>query len=114
MPFADTFNIEANDRLRVPQREGWQRIRDHFTRPNAAREVGIVLPVGCGKSGLIAIAPFAANARRVLVIAPGLRIRKQLGDDLKASSSTNFYARCAILTDDQHFPETAVVESGRV
>jgi superfamily II DNA or RNA helicase len=113
MPFPNAANIEGNQRLRVPQREGWESIRDHFSRPGAAREVGIVLPVGCGKSGLIAIAPFAVNARRVLVVAPGLRIRKQLGDDLKASSPTNFYARCGVLRDDQDFPDTAVVESGR-
>src|SRR5690606_31395485 len=81
---------------------------------NAAREVGIVLPVGCGKSGLIAITPFAAGARRVLVVTPGLRIRDQLASDLKASSGTNFYARCEILDDPQTFPEAAVMSTGRI
>jgi hypothetical protein len=61
------------------QREGWVRILDHFARPNAAREVGVVLPVACGKSGVIAITPFARQARSVLVIARGTRIRGQLG-----------------------------------
>src|SRR5699024_2400065 len=106
--------IEMNRSLRAPQREGWERIRGHFAPPGAAREVGVVLPVGRGKSGLIAITPFALSARRVLVIAPGLRIRKQLADDLKANSPTNFYQRCSVLSSNDDFPETVVIESGRV
>ena len=38
------------------------------------REVGLVLPVGCGKSGLITLTPFAFKARRALVVAPGVKI----------------------------------------
>jgi len=52
MPFDQKVFIADNPRLRIPQREGWTRIRDHFERDDAAREAGIVLPVGCGKSGL--------------------------------------------------------------
>lgn len=114
MAFPSTANIENNQALRLPQREGWDQVRKHFSKNNAAREIGIVLPVGCGKSGLIAITPFAVSTRRVLVIAPGVRIRQQLADDLKASSVTNFYARCNVLGSNQDFPETVVVESGRV
>ncbi|MBX3259540.1 MAG: DEAD/DEAH box helicase family protein, partial [Labilithrix sp.] len=114
MAFPSTANIESNRSLRAPQREGWERIRLHFASPEATREVGVVLPVGCGKSGLIAIAPFALGARRVLVIAPGLRIRKQLADDLKANSTTNFYERCGVLSSNDDLPETVVIESGRV
>jgi len=65
--------------VEIPQREGWASIRDHFAQANAAREVGVVLPVGCGKSGLICIAPFGVRARRVLVIAPGTRISLEGG-----------------------------------
>ena len=114
VPYNHQFSIEDNQQLRIPQREGWARIRDHFAQPNAAREVGIVLPVGCGKSGLIAIAPFAMRARRVLVIAPGTRIRRQLSDDLRSNSPTNFYERFGILPANADFPEAAIVESGRV
>lgn len=114
MPFDQRASIADNQRLRIPQREGWVHIRDHFQDAAAAREVGIVLPVGCGKSGLIAVAPYAVDARRVLVIAPGTRIRGQLGNDLRANSETNFYERCAVLGQDAEFPETAVVASGRI
>jgi superfamily II DNA or RNA helicase len=114
MPFEQHVNITDNERLRVPQREGWVAIRDHFQQPDSAAEAGIVLPVGCGKSGLIAITPYALEARRALVIAPGTRIRGQLGDDLRASSETNFYEKCAVLDGQGTFPETVVVASGRV
>jgi superfamily II DNA or RNA helicase len=114
MPFNQHVAIADNQRLRIPQREGWVRIRDHFQAGPASREAGIVLPVGCGKSGLIAIAPYAVGARRALVIAPGTRIRGQLGNDLRANSETNFYERCAVFSPDGQFPETTVVASGRV
>lgn len=114
MPFDQQANIAENQQLRIPQREGWARIQDHFQNPAAANEVGVVLPVGCGKSGLIAITPYALGARRALVIAPGTRIRGQLGSDLRANSPTNFYERCGVLGTAENFPEAAIVATGRV
>ena len=114
MPFDQPVSIIDNEDLRIPQREGWTHIRDHFQQENAVREVGVVLPVGCGKSGLIAISPYAIGARRILVIAPGTRIRDQLDNDLRANSPTNFYERCHVIPADQDFPETAIVATGRV
>ena len=114
MPYNQPASIEDNRGLRIPQREGWVHTRNHFAQTNPAREVGIVLPVGCGKSGLICIIPFAVQARRVLVIAPGIRIRGQLGDDLRANSPTNFYERFGILPQDALFPEVTIIETGRV
>ncbi|TEQ18915.1 DEAD/DEAH box helicase [Pseudomonas aeruginosa] len=114
MPFNQDAQILENLALRIPQQEAWAAIRDHFAQPGCDSEVGLVLPVGCGKSGLIAVTPFALNARRVLVIAPGTRIRDQLAADLRASSATNFYERCGVLSAAQEFPETAVVATGRI
>jgi superfamily II DNA or RNA helicase len=114
VPFDQEVTIADNLRLRIPQRDGWRRIRDYFQRMGAGREVAIVLPVGCGKSGLIAVTPYALGARRALVIAPGRRIRGQLGSDLRANSPTNFYERFAVFPTANIFPETVVIESGRV
>jgi superfamily II DNA or RNA helicase len=114
MPYSQQCSIEGNPELRIPQQEGWVAIRNHFAGPEPVAEVGIVLPVGCGKSGLIAITPFAVQAHRVLVVAPGLRIRDQLSADLRANSASNFYDRFRILSAEAHFPEVTVVESGRV
>lgn len=114
MPYRQQASIDNNPSLRIPQREGWLRIKDHFADPSATNEIAVVLPVGCGKSGLISITPFALQSRRVLVIAPGTRIRGQLGADLRANSPTNFYERCSVLPAQANFPEVVLVESGRV
>ena len=113
MPFDRSFNIAENEQLRIPQREGWQRISAHYSADDAVNEVGIVLPVGCGKSGLISLSPYAVAATRALVIAPGTRIRDQLANDMRANSAQNFYDRFGVLSADAEFPEVAVVQSGR-
>ena len=114
MPFLDRVNVSENQVLRVPQRDGWLRLRNHFRRLGAPRIVGIVLPVGCGKSGLIAITPYALEAGRVLVIAPGTRIRDQLADDMRSSNPHNFYLQRSVLTHNDSLPEMVVVASGVV
>lgn len=114
MAFTNSFDIENNLKLRIPQREGWVQIRDHYSNDSAERFVGVVLPVGCGKSGLIATTPYAVQAQRVLIIAPGTRIRDQLSNDMKSSSTDNFYEKCSVLVSDVEFPETVVVATGTV
>ena len=114
MSFTSNFDIEGNCHLRIPQEEGWVQIRDYYKGDDGSRVVGVVLPVGCGKSGLIAITPYALKVNRVLVISPGTRIRNQLGNDMKSSSADNFYEKCAVLGSDAEFPETVVVSSGQV
>lgn len=73
MPFNQQVHISGNQHLRISQRDGWGAIREHYARAGADRKVGLVLPVGCGKSGLITLTPFAIQARRALVIAPGTK-----------------------------------------
>ena len=46
MPFDQQVNIVDNERLRIPQRDGWQHIAAHYAAAGSAAEVGIVLPVG--------------------------------------------------------------------
>ncbi len=105
-------NVDGNLKLRVPQRESYDAIEQHFNSPGAEREIAIVLPVGCGKSGLITIAPFTVKARRVLIIAPGTRIADQLHNkDFNPSHDEFFYRKCAVLTDGT-YPEVAEIRSG--
>ena len=42
----------------------------------------IVLPTGCGKSGIAVLAPYVLGARRVLVVTPSITITNQLGEDI--------------------------------
>jgi len=81
-------------------------MRDYFAAPGAEREIAEILPVGCGKSGLITIAPFAMGATRVLVIAPNLNIAAQLARDFDPASTGNFYLKAAVLPGPD-FPEPA-------
>lgn len=90
--------IIGNPRIRAPQQEAFQALVNYAaTLPSSQREVGIVLPVGCGKSGTITITPFAFHARRTLVLAPGLNIAKQLADDFDPSQANMFYQKCQVL-----------------
>ena len=75
-------NIAGNARIRTPPREAYEALHN-FARNtgNQEREVGIVLPVGCGKTGCITLAPFAFKSARTLVVAPGVRIAEQLYKD---------------------------------
>lgn len=98
-PFQDRQpHIDGNQLIRTPQREAYLALAEYATAPdNGEREVAIVLPVGCGKSGTIAISPFAFRARRALVVAPGVSIAQQLARDFDPSNASMFYQKCAVL-----------------
>ncbi len=105
-PFQDrTPFIERNDRIRTPQREAYAELAVFaHSSDESLREVGIILPVGCGKSGCIALAPFAFKAERALVVAPGLTIAGQLHDDFDPAHPDMFYGKCGAL-DGPPYPE---------
>lgn len=105
-------SIEGNSRLREPQTEAYAAVVEHFDDIQSHREAGIVLPVGCGKSGLITLAPFALKARRVLVIAPGLRIAAQLLGDFNPTEPGMFYRKCDVLPGPD-YPEPAEIRGAK-
>lgn len=93
-------NIGSNRNVRTPQREAYQALVDFASNPGETeREVGIVLPVGCGKSGTITLAPFAFRSARTLVVAPGVPIAGQLAADFNPSNPSMFYQKCQVLAD---------------
>lgn len=78
---------------------------EEFTNTNHdEREIGIVLPVGCGKSGCITLAPFAFNSSRTLVVAPGVRIAQQLHSDFDPTQQSFFYLKTRTLVNPP-YPE---------
>jgi hypothetical protein len=103
--------IDGNDGLREPQQLAFDAIRAHDFN-NDGREVGIVLPVGCGKSGLIALAPFAVQSKRTLVVAPNLNIADQLYNDLTPSHEKYFYVKRGVL-DEPPYPEPAEIRGSK-
>jgi superfamily II DNA or RNA helicase len=91
-------NVGRNRQIRTPQREAYQALVDYASNPEETeREVGIVLPVGCGKSGTITITPFAFRSNRTLVVAPSVPIAGQLTADFNPSNPNMFYQKCLVL-----------------
>lgn len=101
-------NIEANDLLREPQREAHRNVREHFRTSN--EPTIIVIPVGCGKTGIMATLPFGIAQGRVLVITPNLTIRKGVTDALDIASRECFWTRTRVLSDFTAGPWTAVLD----
>ena len=97
-PFQDRHPIvNANPNIRTPQRETYAALETFAGNAVDEREVGIVLPVGCGKSGCITLTPFAFHSRRTLVVAPGLKIAEQLYKDFDPTKLDMFYIKCGVL-----------------
>lgn len=97
-PFQDRQPIiNANPKIRQPQRETYAALEKFAATVVGEREVGIVLPVGCGKSGCITLTPFAFRSRRSLVVTPGLKIAEQLYKDFDPTKPDMFYIKCGVL-----------------
>lgn len=101
-------NIENNERLREPQREAHKAVREHFQKSSAPAIIQI--PVGCGKTGLIATLPFGISNGRVLVIAPNTTIRRGLADALEAGHHKFFLGKTKVLSDFKNGPFVAVLD----
>ena len=102
-------NIEGNEGLREPQLIAYDKVSEHYAnQQNKDREVGIVLPVGCGKSGLITLIPFALKSKRALVVAPGTEIADLLLKDFNPTSGGMFYKKAGVLKVGP-YPEAAEI-----
>lgn len=102
-------NIEANDLLREPQREAHRAAREHFAASDAPAILQI--PVGCGKTGIMATLPFGVAGGRVLVITPNLTIRRGVARAMDITSPECFWAKTRVLPDFAQGPYFAVLDS---
>lgn len=93
------YEVENNPELRDPQREAHAAVAAHFV---ASAEPALVqIPVGCGKSGLIAILPFGVSEGRVLVISPNITIRDGLHKQLDVTDRRRcFWRQRNVLSPD--------------
>jgi superfamily II DNA or RNA helicase len=103
--------IDGNTSLRIPQKEAYEAIKSNYEVNPDIKEVGIVLPVGCGKSGCITITPFALKSARTLVVAPNLNIADQLLKDFDPTKGITFYQKCQVLKGAK-LPEPAEIRGG--
>lgn len=103
-----TADIEANPALRDPQREAHRKVREHFT--HRADPAIVQIPVGCGKTGIMATLPFGIARGRTLVITPNLTIRKGVADAVDITSPQCFWTKCRVLSDFTAGPWMAVLD----
>ena len=103
-----TADVEGNVRLREPQRHAHRAVRTHFSKETEHAIVQI--PVGCGKTGVIATLPFGIANGRVLVITPNLTIRRGVAEALDLSNARNFWRRTGALHDFTAGPYRAVLD----
>jgi DNA repair protein RadD len=102
-------NIHDNPLLREPQREGYQAIVNHFEVNKGPSY--IQLPVGCGKTGLMGIAPFGVASGRVLIVAPNLIVRDTIHSELDISNPDCFYPKRGVFIPTQG-PYLSVLKPG--
>ncbi|EPG64638.1 DEAD/DEAH box helicase [Leptospira wolffii] len=100
--------VFGNPQLRIPQIECFEALRNSRNDFPNDRELGIVLPVGCGKTGCITLAPFALCSKRTLVISPNLIIAEQLISNFDPSNVFCFYKKFNVLTNNI-FPELSEI-----
>jgi superfamily II DNA or RNA helicase len=101
-------DIEGNDQLREPQREAHRAVREHFAKEN--EHVILQIPVGCGKTGVIATLPFGVANGRVLVITPNLTIRKVVAEALDIANPKNFWRKTSAVRDFSTGPYRSVLD----
>ena len=100
--------ILANDLLREPQREAYAALIAHWR--DGTQSAIVVLPVGCGKSGLMAVLPFGTSCRRTLLVAPNTTIRAALAQAVDVSGESCFLKRMQIRVDAKSGPFCAVLD----
>ncbi len=103
-----TVDVEGNSKIREPQQAAHKAVRTHFETSN--EPVIVQIPVGCGKTGVIATLPFGIAKGRALVITPNLTIRKGVADALDVSDPKNFWRRTGVLHDFSGGPYRAVLD----
>ena len=101
------FNIEGNDNLREPQQEAHRNTRHHFATSSDAAILQI--PVGCGKTGVMATLPFGVASGRVLVITPNLTILKGVAAALDISNPNCFWRTRKVLKSFSNGPYRAIL-----
>jgi len=111
---ADVFStsivdIEDNASLRRPQKGAYHAARDFFSRRHKENHAIVQLPVGCGKTGAMAILPFGISRGRVLVVAPNLIIRDNLQKSLDSYRDSSFLRKMGILKG-QNGPTCATLD----
>lgn len=101
--------ITGNSRLREPQLEAHSAIRQYYER-HASGHVILQIPVGCGKTGVMATVPFGVARGRVLVITPNTTIRRTVSESMDIAGPKCFWKRTGVLGDLARGPHLALLD----
>lgn len=99
--------IDNNKLLRDPQRFAYRAAAEYFESKTGPAI--IQLPVGCGKTGTMAILPFKVSPGRVLVVVPNLEIRGGVHEALDVTQPGNFWEKTGVFLNGRT-PVTAVLD----
>lgn len=72
--------IPPESLLHKHQIEAVFKAKDQLDNPEESDIAIVVLPTGCGKTGVAVLAPYVLDAARVLVITPSKTIQKQISE----------------------------------
>ena len=78
------------------QLEKYFNPEDRSINPNGETIALVVLPTGCGKTGVAVLASYILSPKCVLVITPSVIVSEQIDDAYK-----HFLVKCGIITEDQ-------------
>ena len=106
---ASSVDIDNNGNLRRPQKGAYHAARDFFSRDHKENHAIVQLPVGCGKTGAMAILPFGISRGRVLVVAPNVIIRDNLQKNLDSYRDNSFLRKTGVLKG-QNGPTCATLD----
>lgn len=98
--------ISGNTYLREPQVEAYLKIKEYFATSEITKrkEALVVLPTGTGKTGVIAIAPYAVSKKRTLVITPQTVIADTVMGSLDSSDYKNFWYTSKVIDNISDLP----------
>ena len=96
--------ISDNDELREPQKIAFECTYEHFITNKSDEHAIIILPTGCGKTGLIGLLPYGIANGRVLVITPQLVIKDGIIDSLDPEEPRNFWIERNVFSSADELP----------
>ena len=82
---------ESSDCIYAHQREALLAVKnqlDDVEQPNIAL---VVLPTGCGKTGVAVLAPYVLDSRRVLILTPSNTISEQIFEAFGGGKDENMF-----------------------
>ena len=94
---------DANNFVHQHQIEALQALHKHFNDADRPRIALVVLPTGCGKTGVAVLAPYVLNTTRVLVITPSLVISQQIFEAFCGENMFLIQRKIIQPDDHEHF-----------